>query len=190
VTGLAHYLKLLIRIGLQGALKLEREKSAPDGLHDFLTRLSDTEGLAAPPEDENETVDLTAGVEGLADQRSDCCISCEGPIDDECVRSGENRWHLKPSHLSCSSCNKDLAADLADALWCPDNKRTYCSACAHQNNLDSSVEGGFVEVSKLQQFVFLLRVALARLLAVLRAGGTLPPTSGLFFCTPPRSQRH
>ncbi|KAJ5217980.1 uncharacterized protein N7498_000079 [Penicillium cinerascens] len=176
VTGLAHYLKLLIRIGLQGALKLEREKSAPDGLHDFLTHLSETEGLA-PPEDENEPVDLTAGVEGLADQFSDCCISCKQPIDDECVLFGENRWHLKPPHLSCSSCDKDLTANLADALWCADEKRTYCTACAHQQNLDSSVQGGFIEVSKLQQFVFLLRVALARLLAVLRAGGTLPHTS-------------
>lgn len=180
VTGLAHYLKLLIRIGLQGALKLEREKSAPDGLNEFLAHLSETDGLA-PPEDENESVDLTAGVEGLADQYSDCCISCKQPIDDECVLSGENRWHLKPPHLSCSSCDKDLTANLADALWCADEKRTYCSACAHQQSLDSSVQGGFIEVSKLQQFVFLLRVALARLLAVLRAGGTLPHTSGLFF---------
>ncbi|KAJ5900137.1 hypothetical protein N7495_004881 [Penicillium taxi] len=177
VTGLAHYLKLLIRIGLQGALKLEREKSAPVGLHDFLTHLGDMEGLA-PPEDDDETpIDLTAGVEGLADQLSDCCISCKEPIDDECVILEDRRWHLKPSHLSCSSCEKDLSTTLSDALWHESEKRTYCLDCVHQQNLDSSVVHGFAQVSKLQQYVFLLKVALARLLAVLRAGGSLPHTS-------------
>ncbi|KAJ5085118.1 hypothetical protein N7532_009889 [Penicillium argentinense] len=176
VTGLAHYLKLLIRIGLQGALKLERDMSAPDGLHNFLHHLGDLDALV-PPEDGDEQLDLTAGVEGLADQLSDCCIACKEPIDDECVLWGENRWHIKPPHLSCSSCDKDLSIDLADALWSENENRTFCSACAHQQNLGSSVQSGFVHVSKLQQFVFLLRVALARLLAVLRAGGTLPHTS-------------
>lgn len=178
VTGLAHYLKLLIRIGLQGALKLERERSAPDGLREFLGHLGDLESLA-PPEDEDAPVDLTAGVEGLADQLSDCCITCKEPIDDECILWGDNRWHLKPPHLTCSSCEKDLTCDLPDALWSQKTNRAYCSACAQQNKLGSSAEGGFIEVSKLQQFVFLLRVALARLLAVLRAGGTLPHTSGM-----------
>lgn len=179
VTGLAHYLKLLIRIGLQGALKLEREMSAPDGLHDFLAHLGDLESLV-PPEDDDQPIDLTAGVEGLADQLSDCCITCKEPIDDECVLLGENRWHIKPPHLSCSSCDKDLSIDLSDALWSENQRLAYCSGCVHQQDLGSSTQGGFIEVSKLQQFVFLLRVALARLLAVLRAGGTLPHTSGKF----------
>ena len=180
VTGLAHYLKLLIRIGLQGALKLEREKSAPDGLHDFLARLADAESLA-PAEDDNAPIDLTAGVEGLADQLSDCCVACKEPIDDECILLGEKRWHLKPPHLSCCSCEKDLSTNLSNALWSEHEQRTYCTDCTHERNLDSSTEGGFVQVTKLQQFVFLLRVALARLLAVLRAGGTLPHTSGKYY---------
>lgn len=183
VTGLAHYLKLLIRIGLQGALKLEREKSSPDGLHNFLGHLANLESLV-PPEEGEAPVDLMAGVEGLADQLSDCCIACREPIDDECVLCGEYRWHLKPPHLPCSTCEKDLTGDLPDALWSESERRVYCGTCAHQNNLGSSVEGGFIRVTKLQQFVFLLKVALARLLAVLRAGGTLPHTSGkLFLCS-------
>ena len=180
VTGLAHYLKLLIRIGLQGALKLEREMSAPDGLHDFLGHLGDLESLISP-EDEDQPLDLAAGVEGLADQLSDCCTACKEPIDDECVLWGEKRWHIKPPHLSCSSCEKDLSTDLSDALWSEDEKRTYCSDCAQQQNLGANVQGGFIQVSKLQQFVFLLRVALARLLAVLRAGGTLPQAGTFSF---------
>ncbi|KAJ5698807.1 hypothetical protein N7462_000812 [Penicillium macrosclerotiorum] len=170
VTGLAHYLKLLIRIGLQGALKLERDQSAPDGLNNFLAHLANQESLAPLEEDENAPVDLMAGVEGLADQLSDCCATCKEPIDDECVRCGDNRWHIKPPHVTCSSCEKDLSSDLPDALFNESDGRIYCTACAHQNNVSSTAQAGFVQVSKLQQFVFLLRVALARLLAVLRAG--------------------
>lgn len=36
VTGLAHYFKILIRIALTGALKLEREQSATDVMYSFL----------------------------------------------------------------------------------------------------------------------------------------------------------
>ncbi|KAJ5273667.1 hypothetical protein N7478_008792 [Penicillium angulare] len=174
VTGLAHYLKLLIRIGLQGALKLERETSAPAGLHEFLGHLANAEHLT-PPEEEEGPIDLNAGVEGLADQLSDCCIKCQEPIDDECLLLEDKRWHLKPPHLSCSSCEKDLSIELTDALWSESERSIFCSACSNQHNVASV--GGFVRVTKLQQFVFLLRVALARLLAVLRAGGTLPHTS-------------
>ena len=39
VTGLAHYLKILIRIALTGALKLEREKDHRDAIGTFLDKL-------------------------------------------------------------------------------------------------------------------------------------------------------
>jgi|ERR1700722_5384047 len=39
VTGLAHYLKILIRIALTGALKLERELGAHDAMTSFLDKL-------------------------------------------------------------------------------------------------------------------------------------------------------
>ncbi|EDR14675.1 LIM domain-containing protein [Laccaria bicolor S238N-H82] len=39
VTGLAHYLKILIRIALTGALKLEREHSAREAMSSFLDKL-------------------------------------------------------------------------------------------------------------------------------------------------------
>ena len=39
VTGLAHYLKILIRIALTGALKLEREQDVRDALGSFLDKL-------------------------------------------------------------------------------------------------------------------------------------------------------
>ncbi|THC94776.1 hypothetical protein EYZ11_005722 [Aspergillus tanneri] len=176
VTGLAHYLKLLIRIGLQGALKLEREQGHPEGLHNFLDHLGDLETLR-PLEEEETPADLMVGVEVLADQLSDCCAACKEPIDDECVKLGDNRWHVKQPHLTCSACQKDLTVTLQDALWSPKDKRPFCNSCVAQMGLAHQTQGGFVRVTKLQQFVFLLRVALARLLTVLQAGGTLPSTS-------------
>ncbi|EHA24637.1 hypothetical protein CBS147343_8261 [Aspergillus niger] len=183
VTGLAHYLKLLIRIGLQGALKLEREQQASQGLHHFLDHLGDLETLR-PPEEEETLADLMTGVDTLADQLSDCCAACKEPIDDECVMLGDSRWHIKPPHLTCASCQKELSHTLQDALWNPKEKQSFCSDCGSQKGLMHDVQGGFTHITKLQQFVFLLKVALARLLAVLRAGGSLgsgdasPPQDG------------
>ena len=184
VTGLAHYLKLLIRIGLQGALKLEREQGSPDGLHRFLDSLGNLEALKPIDEgrvsSENPADDLMAGVENLADQLSDCCAACKEPIDDECVKLDERRWHIKPPHLTCAGCQNDLTINPQDALWSARQSRPFCYICAVQKNLAPDAQGGFIPVSKLQQFVFLLRVALARLLAVLRAGGSLGNERGRF----------
>lgn len=176
VTGLAHYLKLLIRIGLQGALKLEREKSAPEGLYFFLDNLGDMETLTHPETPAN----LMAGVEGLADPLSDCCAFCKEPVDDECVNIEGLRWHIKPPHLTCAACQKEWTTEFRDALWNEKEKRPFCYSCAFHQNLAPDAKGGFIHVTKLKQYVFLLQVALARLLAVLRAGGTLPHTSGTF----------
>ncbi|KAL3473345.1 hypothetical protein BJX99DRAFT_261407 [Aspergillus californicus] len=172
VTGLAHYLKLLIRIGLQGALKLEREQRTPKGLHQFLDRLGDLDTLR-PIEEEETPADLMIGVETLADQLSDCCASCKEPIDDECIIQGDKRWHMKPPHLLCASCQTDLTANLQDAFLSHKDKLTLCGPCVARKGIANETQTGFIHVTKLQQFVFLLKVALARLLAVLRAGGTL-----------------
>lgn len=171
VTGLAHYLKLLIRIGLQGALKVEREKQTSEALHVFLDELSTFNTIK---EKEMSGNDLTEGTVGLADQTSDCCMSCTKPIDDECAIVHGRRWHIRPSHLSCGVCNRDLAQDLTDARFDENSQKVYCANDARRL---PDAYAGFEYVSKLAQYVFLLRVALARLLAVLRSGGTLPHTS-------------
>ena len=171
VTGLAHYLKLLIRIGLQGALKLEREKRTIAGLNAFLDELADLETIK---EQELKYLDLRDSVAGLSHQESDCCAECLEPIDDECVMIYGKRWHLKPPHLKCSKCQRDLTRDLPQAIYSDKDERVYCSDHARRSQNTAS---GFSHVTKLQQYVFLLRVALARLLEVLKSGGTLPHTS-------------
>ncbi|OXV07990.1 hypothetical protein Egran_04243 [Elaphomyces granulatus] len=174
VTGLAHYLKLLIRIGLQGALKLEREKDVSDGLFQFLDHLEDLENVQLS---EGTPADLMIGVDALADQSSDCCAACNAPIDDACVVLGDQKWHMKPPHLVCGACQKDLTVELEDGVWSEKDDRPFCRNCAFQKGRAPDAQGGFAYVTKLRQYVFLLRVALARLLAVLRSNGTLPRTS-------------
>ncbi|RMZ86516.1 hypothetical protein DV736_g6258, partial [Chaetothyriales sp. CBS 134916] len=172
VTGLAHYLKLLIRIGLQGALKLERETGSTQGLYAFLDELSDLEHIK---EQEAKSLDLGDGNAGLAGQDSDCCAACQQPIDDECVMVYGKRWHLKPSsHLACVVCKRDLGRDLGAAAYAEHDERVYCAD--HIKRAPGPLLA-FSHVTKLQQYVFLLKVALARLLEVLKAGGTLPHTS-------------
>ena len=171
VTGLAHYLKLLIRIGLQGALKLEREKRTTEGLFVFLDELADLDTIK---EQDLKSLDLNDGVNGLAHQESDCCAECLEPIDDECVMIDGKRWHIKPPHLKCSKCQRDLTKNPSQAVFNEQEQRAYCLDHARRTQGTSS---GFSYVTKLQQYVFLLRVALARLLEVLRSGGTLPQSS-------------
>ena len=169
VTGLAHYLKLLIRICLQGALKLEREKGNVEGLVQFMDGLGDLDAI----KDTDDSLDFTAGVYELADPRSDLCSLCKRPIEEECAKLGDRRWHL--GCMSCSNCVRELGRNLQDARWSEVDERMTCQACEGH---PSDPVAGIERVTRLQQYVFLLRVALARLLEMLRAGGTLPHTSG------------
>lgn len=169
VTGLAHYLKLFIRISLQGTIKLERERRSSEGLHRFLDELESTKEC-------DNSLDLIAGVSGLADQQSDLCHKCKEPIEDECVKLGSKRWHIK--HLDCDYCQRSLGEDLGEALWSEREGQVVCRNCAELEHHITDAVATFQRVSRLQQYVYLLRVALARLLSVLRSGGTLPHTSG------------
>lgn len=174
VTGLAHYLKLLIRISLQGALKLERERKSTEGLNRFLEELGDLDTVR----EAEKSLDLTAGVTGLADQQSDVCYNCKQPVDDECAKYGQDRWHKK--HLDCDYCQTPLGDDLANALWSEREAKVVCRRCVMDRNRAPDAEAGYQNVTRLMQYVYLLRVALARLLSVLRSGGTLPHTSGKY----------
>lgn len=174
VTGLAHYLKLLIRISLQGALKLERDCKNTEGLHRFLDELGDLHSVKGA----EKSLDLTAGVTGLADQQSDLCFRCKQPVDDECAKFAQDRWHKK--HVECDYCQTPLGNDLANALWSEEESKIACRRCFRDRNRAPDAQAGFENVTRLMQYVYLLRVALARLLSVLRSGGTLPHTSGKY----------
>lgn len=168
VTGLAHYLKLLIRICLQGALKVERDQNSSEGLHQFLDDLGDMESV----KNDDRSLEDTTGTPGLAAADSDRCMKCKIAIEDECACLGERRWHFPC--LKCCQCSRELAQNLEDVRWSEMDQQIYCNNCEGRS-LDRV--DGFERVTRLQQYVFLLRVALARLLEMLRKSGTLPHTS-------------
>ncbi|KAF3909032.1 hypothetical protein ABW21_db0200755 [Orbilia brochopaga] len=167
VTGLAHYLKLLIRISLQGALRLERDFKNVDAFNRFLTQLSELDAA----KEAKPTFEVNAA---LADLNSDLCFGCRNTIEDECLVYRMLKWHI--NCFGCANCSKPLRNDIDSARYVPSTSQLMCSSCA---NHYKDVQGGFQHVSRLKQYVYLLRVALARLLNMLKEGGTLPHTSGI-----------
>jgi hypothetical protein len=169
VTGLAHYLKLLIRICLQGALKLERETRSASGLTQFLTHVN---SLDARLEEEAQR-DQVAESALLVPRWADTCPICDSQVEDKCVHLNDMCFNY--SCMMCRSCNTDLRSDVRNAYWSQSKQRVYCPACAAAQ---PDAEKGFQPVTKLKQYVHLLNVAHARLMATLRSSGALPHTSG------------
>lgn len=166
VTGLAHYLKLLIRICLQGALKLEREISSQEGLTHFLEDIGKLDDRLEA-EETRETA-----TEGYVLRTADNCAVCEKAVEDKCFARKDRRFH--GPCLVCAKCGRALADYVPDARWDEGLQQVLC-----ERHGGSPSDGGFTQVSRLQQYVHLLRVAHARLLATLRTSGALPHTSGL-----------
>lgn len=174
VTGLAHYLKLLIRICLQGALKLERETGSVQGLSGFMDQINSLESKL----EQDATMETGSDAATLVQRTADTCPVCDKPVEDKCTMVSSRVFHV--ACMKCRNCDKELR-DLHDARWSASNEKLLCTSCAANV---SDAEAGFVQVTRLRQYVHLLRVAHARLLATLRTSGALPHTSGK-----PRSRR-
>lgn len=169
VTGLAHYLKLLIRICLQGALKLERETKSASGLTQFLTQVN---ALDARLEEEAQR-DQAAESALLVPRWADSCPICDNQVEDKCLHL--NNMSFNYSCMVCRGCGTDLRSDARSAYWSKSKQRVFCPACAAAQ---PDAESGFQQVTKLKQYIHLLNVAHARLMATLRSSGALPHTSG------------
>jgi hypothetical protein len=169
VTGLAHYLKLLIRICLQGSLKLERETRSSIGLTDFLTQVN---SLDAKLEEEAQR-DQAAEAAVLVPRWADACPICDAQVEDKCLHL--NNMSFNYSCMTCGGCKADLRNDIRNAYWSLAARKVFCPACAAAQ---ADAENGFRHVTKLCQYIHLLKVAHARLMATLRSSGALPHTSG------------
>lgn len=172
VTGLAHYLKLLIRICLQGALKLERETGSNEGLNGFLDDISTLDERL----EIESTRDSKADADNYVSRMADSCGVCDKSVEDRCFRSDDRVFHMQC--LVCSKCGRELTDKPSDARWNQQQQRLTCIRHASPNL--GPDEGMVSQVTRLQQYVHLLRVAHARLLATLRTSGALPHTSGSF----------
>ena len=76
VTGLAHYLKLMIRICLSGALKLERETGTAEGLESFLEDISKLDDRLEEDSRRDPKIDADAYV----DKSADTCVVCNKAV--------------------------------------------------------------------------------------------------------------
>jgi hypothetical protein len=170
VTGLAHYLKLLIRICLQGALKLERETRSSSGLTGFLTQVN---SLDARLEEEAQK-DQAAESALLVPRWADACPICDMQVEDKCLH--KNHMSFNYQCMVCRGCGSDLRGKIGNAHWSKSKRSIFCAACAAAH---VDAESGFEHISKLRQYVHLLNVAHARLMATLRSSGALPHTSGM-----------
>ena len=169
VTGLAHYLKLLIRICLQGSLRLERDTGTQDGFFQFLNKINSLEEKLEQEERKESTSDSSQYVSETADT----CPACKQPVEDKCARQSGRVFHL--SCMICHKCNEEMGQNLSEARWSPATQLLLCSKCAVT---DYEMQGNFIYISKLKHYIHLLKVAHARLLATLRTSGALPHTSG------------
>ncbi|KAF9354332.1 hypothetical protein BGX26_007833 [Mortierella sp. AD094] len=159
VTGLAHYLKILIRIALTCALKLERQYHSKTVIARFLNKLMELANKDKCLQDLHGKGTMDAEV------TSDLCLSCRITIEDECFTlEHQNRWH--PKCLVCAGCAKPLASVYYDASFDPSRGRVLCQQCKTPES-----QTGFSHVTKLEQYTFLLRVALIRLENLLHLKG-------------------
>ncbi|KAL4268903.1 RhoGAP-domain-containing protein [Pleurotus pulmonarius] len=224
VTGLAHYLKILIRIALTGALKLEREQSVNEAMSGFLDKLHllavqggnpsarrllkgsngellhsnggniGTQGVAygfrsLAPENAGESPFSNTGPSKLSPTNppSDLCVKCGVTVEEDCVAAApivkepkgpdEKDKDGQPPKLSTA---RRPPANVGAFVYDPASMGEttsfgdvptiiYCTDHAHSN-----CRSGFQAVQRLEQYAFLLNVALRRLYLLLKKQGVVP----------------
>ncbi|CCH41777.1 Rho-type GTPase-activating protein 1 [Wickerhamomyces ciferrii] len=154
VTGLAHYLKLLIRYGLYNSLQYNKSFHTTNALDRFIREIKTHENV---PEDPLDTLDIPLDA-------SDLCFHCRKSIESACVQYQDKRWHIEC--LNCTKCNRNLqaAGGVADACFNSRSNWVLCAQCATE---DPDARTGFRSVSKLLQLGYLLKIAIIRSKAVM-----------------------
>lgn len=126
VTGLAHYLKILIRIALTASLKLDRDYAEIEALPAFLDKLSlllqDPISSAQHDnaDDDRHLKQVQYGYKSMSvsskkssvigrgissDNPTDLCFACNATVEDDCIRFGSSlRWTL--DCFRCDGCHR------------------------------------------------------------------------------------
>ncbi|KAJ2862497.1 Rho-type GTPase activating protein Rga1, partial [Coemansia erecta] len=157
VTSLAHYLKVLTRVALKGSLKAQTEYKCPSSIKALLSKLTETS--------DRQKWALFRLSYQETDVASDLCIACHSPVETECIEHmrRRKRWHLYC--FACNSCNSEIQHVYPQSAYDENTGMLYCPSCAKNRN---ATPGGFKFVSQLDQYSFLMRVALKRLYGLLK----------------------
>lgn len=157
VTGCAHYLKLLIRIGLNNALKLNKLRGDTKGLDAFLNATKKFEEIELGDKS-GKTNDAHLGVPHNA---TDACRFCLKSIEKSCVRFENFRWHTKC--LECSLCHRKPTTDFkVETFLYGADDTILCTSCSKTNTNGIGYVSGFTTVTDLSQLVYLLKIAIFR----------------------------
>lgn len=185
ITGCAHYLKLLIRVGLNNALKLNVLRSDTRAFDTFLQLVGKYDDIEKQDKLAGEARVSISSRLSIPYNATDACRACSKSIEKSCVRFGDARWHIKC--FECTHCHRKPSAEIKTELYLygPDDL-ILCSECAKSkmaslkgsamvnnttsSNKDSSsgYTSGFVTVSDLAQLLYLLRIAILRSKAAIR----------------------
>jgi hypothetical protein len=138
VTGLAHYLKILIRIALTGALKLEKEQNVKEAMSSFLDKLhllamqggnpaarrliKSQNGEVISPDNAGNfgTQGVTYGFRSLAPENA----------GDSPFREGATKTSSHPPSDLCVKCNLTVEEDCI-RLGTYQRWHSHCVQCAH-----------------------------------------------------------
>ncbi|KAJ2264249.1 Rho-type GTPase activating protein Rga1 [Coemansia sp. RSA 376] len=157
VTSLAHYLKVLTRVALKGALKAQTEYKCPSSIKALLSKLTETS--------DRQKWALFRLSYQETDITSDLCTACHGAVETECIEHmrRRKRWHLYC--FVCGTCNSEIQHVYPQSAYDEATGILYCPGCAKDHAVAA---GGFKFVSQLEQYSFLMRVALKRLYGLLK----------------------
>ncbi|CAO3595110.1 unnamed protein product [Absidia cylindrospora] len=191
VTSLAQNFKTLIRIGLTGALHLERDCPSSNAIPEFLNNLLELErkrvwvggrywfkedpflGVLDSSSKHDNTPLLTNQHQDIL---WDQCYSCQQLIDEDCYQY-ENRFRWHPSCFVCSQCRNvftNLSTVQFSANSASGSHVLLCSQCSTstvtcQQNYQGAAHPLFIHMTQLQHYLYILKLVLARLYHVMNS---------------------
>lgn len=191
ISTLAHYIKLISRTSIILALDYNKISESTKATGLFLSELSKFSSSTSPStsqqneQEKNNNVALINTntsvnnkinsqmtfpfLSGVSTKSKDVCEKCNKSIEDSCAlwNGTENnliidkRWHI--NCLSCDKChakiNHSSKNSIVEMSYNPKKKLLLCASCASE---DVDAQLGFKEISKLLQYIYLLKIALLR----------------------------
>jgi hypothetical protein len=171
ITGCAHYLKLLIRYGLNNSLKSNKYQGLTEATDLFLGSVAQFETLA------HQGVDELEHRLAIPANATDACYSCQKSIEKECVRYANRRWH--PRCFVCSHCTQTISTKENNLRQCGYNSLGGLISCEECIAKDADAQTGYELISDLSQLIYLLKIALARSKSVMGVQQKVPTNANM-----------
>ncbi|ORY30696.1 RhoGAP-domain-containing protein, partial [Rhizoclosmatium globosum] len=182
MASLATTLKSLLRLALNGALRMERQYGSETSILDFLNLLTNLE--KSTQDSSLSMVETFAAMMTSGNNRTDICTKCHKSVEDACYKPTNDSfcWHAERTLacFTCSVCSKYLGDENITTVVEDSTGFLFCQE--HASQVKGSGTVGMKRLTQLQQFSFLLHCSLGRLYSLLHAQAPFvlpvePPTS-------------